>query len=552
MVTAEIGKIHDIHLALKEIDGHNILSRIEQLAAVGNLGKGGSRLALSEEEVFARKLIGDWMGQAGMTVDNHPFGLVGTLRGSNGLQNLIILGSHFDTVPAGGMYDGSLGIVGAIEVVRILNEINFIPDVGLQIAASSLEESSRFGKSCLGSKGMLFGFNNDILKVTDGKGISIGQAIANMGFRPKETALPVLFPKGNTKYIELHIEQGQTLERNGWDVAAVEAIAAADRRRINVGRVLPKNNRVLENTEGYKITIFGKSSHSGGTPMGIENRADGLQPTADIILDLADKYDGFKWDGVEVIANVKVSDQALNKIPGKTSLEVIFSGGRKEDVESASRVFKNTLGQIKEKYARSPLFMESGRVLDMEALTAERVARLSNESLEMMPPLKTAALVIKGVEEIAAKYAHGNVVGTIGTLDMDRGIIKLGLDVRGIYKESRDNAVSRILGRLMRIEDDTGVDIRHEEISIEDPVILDRRIVEVTEQSAVYLGLRCGRINSAAGHDAQNFPKAGMIFIPSRNGGISHNPYEYSTTTDLVNGIRTLGLVTAMLSVNSF
>lgn len=540
----------ELSLALENINGKNLEKRINQLSEIGEggrIGEGGSRLAFSPKEKDARKQIELWMGEAGMVVEEHPWGIVGLYQGKNIALPAIGCGSHIDTVPRAGRYDGTFGVVASIEAVRAMNEMGIKPKRSIMVFAFTCEESSAFSLAKAGSKAAFVGLSDKELGMSRKGEIPMREAIKEMGFDSETMKSSSISADRLAFFIEPHIEQDKKLDENGLEIGVVTAIASPDRRTVIIGDSLESKVSLGVQAEGIKVVVQGKGGHSGATPMGRESRADGLRPTADLLMVLPAAFEKmFREKGVQIlIGGVRVEGQALNKIPGRTEMEIVFSGDSRESVEEAKKFVTNYLQQLNVRYAKN--FSEFGQnPIQFEDLSQEQVnGKKYLNPEQVLPYFHTSGKIVAEVDRICSKYKDQNIVGTIGTFDVDDdGIIYLGLDVRGINEALRNKVMEEITVKIVSFgqEELRPVSIKINSISSESPTEMDPELVEIIAESASSSGLeKIVKMISPAGHDIQNVPvKKGMIFIPSRNGGVSHVPEEYSTPEDLRNGTKVL------------
>ena len=224
---------------------------------------------------------------------------VGNLRGlwtpNNATGKRLILGSHIDTVPDAGPFDGVLGVVLALELVNSASHLRL--PIALEVIAFSEEEGVRFGLPFIGSRAVADRFDPSILAIKDAAGISIGQAIEAYGLDPSRIPEAVADPN-SVGFLELHIEQGPVLEAENLSVAAVTSIVGLSR---------------------FQIKFIGHANHAGTTPMRL--RHDALAAAADWITNveaLANKTEGL----VATVGKLEVLPNAGNVIPGVVDLSL--------------------------------------------------------------------------------------------------------------------------------------------------------------------------------------------------------------------------------------
>lgn len=542
---------------LEGIHGTVIEQKLMNLARIGGtIEKVGervavSRLAFSPEDRQARVLLSEQMISAGMTVVEYPFGLVGTYADDEAAQQpAVMMMSHFDSVPSGGAYDGDVGVISAIEVVRVINEQGLRFSRPIQVLALTGEESSRFQIALLGSKMAFDGLTEDELQSKRPNDLTLADSLTEWGVDPESMTKPTLYPQDIAAVIELHIEQNDRLAESGTDLGIVEAISAPDRREFIIGQPLTPDRSAYENAKYILISVAGQADHSGATPMGKESRADGLVPLADVLITtgvLQDQHPDVKLS----IGGVHIEGQALNKIPGKTSC-MIKIGGNEQEIET-------TIDKLKAHIERRNAHYQQGD----SAFTEDPIEIVISDTYEgeedfykpkeILPSQELAGQVIKAVNTVAQSFGKDNIVGTVGTYNIKNGQIVLGVDIRGTEEESITTVWDAIQEKLTRMNK-AGTKYSLEKLPASaGPAKMDSGLIDITQ--AVIEDHRIGsfeRTFSPAGQDSQVTARRGiptaMIFIPSRNGGVSHTPEEYSTPNDLEKGAKTLAALVIRLA----
>jgi len=226
------------------LDGDRLLARLAALARIGDTGDGGvCRLALSEADARGRAWLADAMAELGLAVRTDAIGnMFGTLPGREAIPP-VMLGSHIDTVATGGRYDGALGVLAGLEVLAALRDAGHVPRRPITVAAFTNEEGARFQPDMMGScvhAGVLPLV--EALAARDADGISVAQALASIS----AAGPPSEATEHPHAYLELHIEQGPVLDRDGGVVAAVTGVQAI---------------------RWFEVTIEGESNHAGTTPI---------------------------------------------------------------------------------------------------------------------------------------------------------------------------------------------------------------------------------------------------------------------------------------------
>lgn len=209
------------------INRKRLQDKIEALNKIGKLGETGvRRLALSKEYREGIDLVKTWMDEIGLKTRVDHFGnLFGRLEGKDPNAPVVMIGSHIDSQPNGGRFDGTIGVLGALETVQTMIESNHTPEVPIEIVAFCDEEGFRFNTGVFGSRGITGKWTEDDLKRSDQDGMSRRDALIEFGADPnrlKESE----YAKGSiASFIEMHIEQGPVLEAKNLPVGIVTGIA---------------------------------------------------------------------------------------------------------------------------------------------------------------------------------------------------------------------------------------------------------------------------------------------------------------------------------------
>jgi beta-ureidopropionase / N-carbamoyl-L-amino-acid hydrolase len=234
-----------------DIDGKRLLADLEALAAVGDTGDGGNcRLALTDEDAGGRELVVGWMRALGLDVRVDRIGnVVATRAGTEDGLDPVMTGSHVDTVRTGGRYDGTLGVLAGLEVVRALDDAGVRTRRPLAVAFFTDEEGSRFAPDMLGSLVYAGGMPlEDALDTVAIDGAILRDELERIGWAGDA---PVPGPAPHA-YVELHIEQGPLLEEQGVTIGAVTGV---------------------QGISWQELTLTGQSNHAGTTPMRLRRDA---------------------------------------------------------------------------------------------------------------------------------------------------------------------------------------------------------------------------------------------------------------------------------------
>lgn len=279
-----------------ELDRERFVSTMQEQAEIGATEGGGlHRLTLSDTDKRVRDWLLDQMEEAGLDVRIDEFGnMFGRRPGANATEPVLI-GSHLDSQPYGGIYDGALGVVAALECVRELNERDVTTTRPIEIVNWTNEEGSRFQPAMQGS-GVWAGVHDieQEYAKTDSDGKTLEEELERIGYKGTHAAAPAT---DYDSYLELHIEQGPYLEDNEKDVGVVTGIVGL---------------------KWGELTFRGEADHSGPTPM--HNRRDALVSAADFITQIR-RLPGTLGDRtVGTVGYVDVKPNSINVIPEEVTV----------------------------------------------------------------------------------------------------------------------------------------------------------------------------------------------------------------------------------------
>ncbi|HDV7159270.1 TPA: allantoate amidohydrolase [Yersinia enterocolitica] len=307
-----------------------VLARCDVLAAISESPDMLTRVYLSPEHLRANQQVGEWMRAVGMQVWQDPVGnICGRYEGLQSDAPAILLGSHLDTVRNAGRYDGMLGVLGALEVVGYLHRQQRRLPVAIEVIGFADEEGTRFGITLLGSKGITGRWPADWLSKTDAEGVSVAQAMANVGLDPMAVAQAQRATRDFCAYLELHIEQGPSLEQAGLALGVVSAINGA--RRLN-------------------CHFTGLAGHAGTVPMGL--RQDALAGAAEWICSVERLAESYGEHLVATVGTLACLPGAVNVIVGEVKLTLDIRGPQDSSV---SKLLAHLLAQAEVIAARRGL-----------------------------------------------------------------------------------------------------------------------------------------------------------------------------------------------------
>ena len=346
-----------------EVSSENIqewLEGIDQFNATPEPMAGTTRLVFTPEEMGARDYVKSVMREIGLEIEEDGIGNVfGVLKGSEADLAPVWSGSHIDTVPHAGMYDGMTGIVAAIETLRSIKDSGEIPRRSLKAIIFTSEEPTRFKNGCLGSRALAGKLTyEDCERLTDDQEVTLAEQMQVLGYT-KETFCKVEKRKGDVHaMVELHIEQAEKLEKGHKQIGIVRAITA------------------------YRTMIFslkGKQDHAGGTIMSI--RKDAVCAMAEIIsaIEKFAKETG-RQETVATVGKIEVYPNATNIISGdvKFSLDL-----REDDRDMQLKVFEQIIELANKVVAERQLEMTYEILYDdLPALASSRILSDIQEACE--------------------------------------------------------------------------------------------------------------------------------------------------------------------------
>src|SRR3984893_18137616 len=283
------------------INGERLWASLMELARIGATAKGGvCRLAASDLDAEARILFIRWCEEAGCTVTIDRIGNIFARRpGRNPALAPIVTGSHLDTQPTGGKFDGAYGVMAALELVRTLNDLGYETEAPLEIVAWTNEEGSRFSPAMVGSGAFagVFDLAEGLARPDNLTGVTLGAELDRIGFAGDE-------PVGGrpvAAYFEAHIEQGPMLEAAGLPIGVVTG---------------------AQGQRWYEVTVTGQEAHAGPTPM--PRRRDALVGAARVIEAVNQIGHAFAPYACATVGFVQVSPNSRNTIPGHVFFTVDF------------------------------------------------------------------------------------------------------------------------------------------------------------------------------------------------------------------------------------
>lgn len=290
------------------IDGKRLWQSLMELAKVGATPKGGvKRLTLTDEDRRARDLFCQWAREAGLTVEIDGIGnLFARRAGADPSLPPVAMGSHLDSQPSGGKFDGAYGVMAGLEVLRTLNDAGIRTRAPVEVVSWTNEEGSRFTPMLMGS-GVFSGvFTLEHVRAQkDLDGVTAGDALSKIGYAGSAR------PHKLGAYFEAHIEQGPVLENEGKTIGVV--LGALGQR-------------------WYDVTVTGQDAHAGPTPM--ELRKDALIGASRLVLEVNRIARTFPDTARGTVGFLQVKPNSRNVIPGEVRTTVDFRNAKASTLDA--------------------------------------------------------------------------------------------------------------------------------------------------------------------------------------------------------------------------
>ena len=307
------------------IDGARLWDSLMEMAKIGATDLGGvRRLALTDLDRQSRDLFRHWCEEAGCTVTHDAMGNMFARRpGRNDSLPPIVTGSHLDSQPTGGKFDGAYGVLAGLEVVRALNDAGLETEAPIEVAVWTNEEGSRFAPAMVGSgvhAGIFTVDEAHAIADTDGK--TMGEELERIGYKGEGCG-----GRDFGAYFEAHIEQGPILEAAELPIGIVSGAQAQ---------------------RWYEINVTGQESHAGPTPMAI--RKDALVGASAIVLAVNRIGHDFQPGACSTCGMIESSPNSRNVIPGKVFLTVDLRHPDDDKLAEMDQAFRKAVAEITETY----------------------------------------------------------------------------------------------------------------------------------------------------------------------------------------------------------
>ncbi|BBI35332.1 Zn-dependent hydrolase [Cohnella abietis] len=368
-------------------DSNRLSTDIEALSRIVDDTKDGwTRRSFTAKYDQGRSWLEERMREAGLTVRiDEASNLIGTLIGTDPKLPSIMIGSHTDTVNGGGRFDGIIGVLGGIEVVRMLKESDIRLHHTLEVVDFTAEEPSEFGISTIGSRGMVGCLSEEMLERTDPDGRTLREAISSLGGRPEQLKHSSRLAGDVALYLEIHIEQGPVLEQVGATLGVVTGIVGIHRHR---------------------VTITGQPNHAGTTPM--DMRYDALAGFCEMGLAF-ERQCRMKYDteAVGTIGRLRNNPNASNVIPGHVDFDLEI---RSLDTEVSQAIYQAFEAEAQR------IASERGLTVRLERLSQSDAIQVSDDVKRL---LLDACSEVAPVIELPSGAGHdANQLASIAPIGM--------------------------------------------------------------------------------------------------------------------------------------
>lgn len=309
-----------------QVNAERLVNSLEEMSRIGFVSEeeGINRLALNESDKKARDVFVQWLEEEGLSIQIDPIGNIAGIReGMEGMDDPVILGSHLDTVSQGGAFDGSIGVLGGLEVLRSLNEKGIATERPVGVMNFTHEEGPRFKRNMMGSVALTGAMPlEEIYKMEDKDGITVREALEQTGYLGSDPWLKI------GTFLEMHIEQGPVLEMAKKEVGVVEGI---------------------QGIVWYQCFYEGAASHAGPTPL--ETRRDSLLGAAELFCKLRELAVSRADRTVVTVGCCDIFPNEINVIPGRTEFTIDMRQFDHERYTEMKGLIKDLVREVAEKHS---------------------------------------------------------------------------------------------------------------------------------------------------------------------------------------------------------
>ncbi|MFV0238050.1 MAG: M20 family metallo-hydrolase [Flavobacteriales bacterium] len=298
------------------INEDRLWTRLMEIAKIGGTPKGGvCRVTLTEEDRKGRDLFIDWCKQANCSIRIDSMGNIFARReGKNPNSKSILIGSHLDSQPTGGKYDGVYGVLVGLEIIETLNDHDILTEAPIEIVSWTNEEGARFSPAMIGSGVFSGNFSLEYAySRTDRDGKKLEHELEKIGYKGTD----IINPNDFKAAFEIHIEQGPILEAENKSVGVVSGV---------------------QGIRWYDLTLYGKETHAGPTPMSY--REDPFKYAHSIISGLYALVEEFGPDGKMTIGYIDAFPGVRNTVPGSVTISLDLRHPKEESLSKMDEKFR--------------------------------------------------------------------------------------------------------------------------------------------------------------------------------------------------------------------
>ena len=307
-----------------KINASRLNRTLEELGRIGETPEGIQRIAFSPADVAGREYVISQMRRAGLETKIDTAGnIIGRRAGSAPGLPAIVMGSHTDTVPSGGKYDGALGVLAAVECVQTMADTDSALRHPVEVTIFTNEEGTRFHRWLIGSRAMAGLMEADDMTAVDSEGVHLSNRMADIGGDLSRIEEAVRKPQDLAAYLELHIEQGPTLEQSKTPIGVVTGIT---------GRAL------------FEVEVQGTANHAGTTPMAA--RHDALVSASKLVLAVERVAGELETCRVATVGSIEAHPNAVNVVPGSVRLGLEFRDVSMDALGGAERELRQAAAAI--------------------------------------------------------------------------------------------------------------------------------------------------------------------------------------------------------------
>jgi N-carbamoyl-L-amino-acid hydrolase len=336
-----------------QIDGDRLWNTLMEMGQVGREKKGVNRLALNDANKEARDLFAGWLREEGVEVRVDRIGnIFGVRKGTDPSLPSVMIGSHLDTVREGGVFDGALGVLSGLEIIRLLNQEAFDTERELAVAAFTNEEGARFQPDMMGS--MVFAGQLDVetaWAAFDDDGVTVKDELKRIGYLGNDE-----IEVGH--YLELHVEQGPMLHKEGVGLGVVEGV---------------------QGVAWWVGEYTGEANHAGTTPLHL--RRDALLGAAELCLKLRETAEKLGKGSVSTMGRLHPKPDISNVVPGGAFFTLDFRQYEEVLYEEGKNIVVNLVREVSEEHGLEYSLTQTVDVKPMrfDSGVAELVERKSRE-----------------------------------------------------------------------------------------------------------------------------------------------------------------------------